>query len=304
MIHKTTGAIFSIWNVYYYDMTNSRYVWTDYYATKYYLSELIGVPVTVDGGDRIYPSAYMYANPYSSPYVAQQWYKNPKTGYGYLFYETLLNRWVISKYLGYGVQETDNGVGAVPRWEGDAWYSLEGSSVNGTYVPRGSLKESPPADVVVDLGIIEGWECDTRIGLYEPVYGSAVTGNKWVGWRALADDGAGAYYKNYEDVELYNSKPTFTKMMPVLSGFDKLVIWYDGENWIISLAAGTKDENVGYWQSADMIGEYSLVYGGGGIPPEPATYTITHHGYSETVPIGGQRMTDMDIAQVAIWLGA
>lgn len=283
MYHKTTNQKFSIWDVFYHDVTAGTHVWLD--GSTYVCSAVVGVPITVDGGSSINPTGFAYN--------AKQYYTSVG-GYNYLWYDSANARWIISNILGYGTRETDNGAGASPRYTGDAWFTNSSSSVNGTYVPRGTLKNgTPPADKTVALGTIIGRSGSSKVGKYSPISGSGLTGDIYVGWYRMTDGTI-----NYaEKADKYNGQPV---MLGDASPFRS--IWYDGSTyWIVSAAAGTADPLVGYWRCATQAGTYSRVFTGGGDPPEPSSYSIT---YKDCVELTGadQRKVDMIVSQVALWL--
>jgi hypothetical protein len=145
-------------------------------------------------------------------------------------------------------------------------------------VPGGSLKNSPPADIVVTAGQIIGWESNTKIGVYTPISGSGLSDNKYVGLRTLID-GTVTFT---ETAQTYNNETCFYSSTKA--------IWYDNTNWILSSAPGVKTEP--YWQSADLIGTY-VIEGSG----TPASYSINVSGYVE-----GTEYVNFATGQVALWL--
>lgn len=285
MFHKTTGKYYAGYEVFYCFAQNgglgepTLHCW--YNGTKYILSsmEYIGVPLTV-AGTRYFPGSYTY--------LGTRYYY---TAVGYLWYQYVNNsnkRWIISGSLGAGTRETDRGVGQNPRWIGDQWYSLDGSDPIGTYIARGSLKETNPTDTkIVASAQAEGRECATKAGLYTPITGSIFTGNRRLGWMTL-NYGTGKDF--VEQITEYNNKPTFLDT-------DGRFLWHDTTNWIISDVVGTKDPLIGYWTCATLSGTYTRTFTGEGDPPTPVTYVLASPTYAE-----GTLTYSALIAQVATWV--
>jgi hypothetical protein len=104
----------------------------------------------------------------------------------------------------------------------------------------------------------------------------------------------------FTETGTYNNKPLFT-------GTNKK-LWYDGSNWIISAAAGTKAIKTGYWSGSAILGTLARQWEATApavtdpVTPDPLdtdknAYNIIIHKYSETI-----RQTSQLIAQVAQWL--
>lgn len=292
MFHRTTGHHYSIWTVKYYDADNARYCWLEIASDLHVISERIGVPVTVNSGDPILPTGFVYNG--------AQFYQNPTASMFYLFLSPSRGVWCMSKYLGYGTRETDNGVGEDPRWSGDEWYSSSatGTDPSGTYIPRGTLKNDTYQNIIVNLAPIEGWMQDEVItpgspaGEYSPVTG--VTDRIRLGWLQLKDENENTFL---ESMTTFNGESVY-------SGDElDLTVWYDSdrEQWIISTAAGVTSSDPGYWYSPYLIGEY--LYDGDLEEPVPETFNISVDTYMEDPPGENARRTArVKAAQVAVWL--
>lgn len=179
----------------------------------YYISEKVGRPLTLSGGDSggtSTPSGLLH------------------NGADYWEFDGLCLWWsgsefVITQGLGIGAFEwletttTRAMVGDPDRisttvtktWRGDVWWSC--ATLTGEYAPRGAGKEPPlitvddvaqprddsavrPGMTVSDAGV-QGWFSPSEAGLYTPVEGSGLSSNKYIGWRTLrAGSGQGALF--------------------------------------------------------------------------------------------------------------
>jgi hypothetical protein len=278
MFIKCTDRKYGTYDVFFYDPDNALWVWKN--GADYCLSALVGVPVSVDSGASKYPSGFVYNG--------QDYYD---IGGGlWLWYDSIASKYVISSYLGYGIQEYSTGTSPVV-WHGDDWWSCD--TLAGTYVRRGAAKEAGHSDKVVTLPAIIGRESAGLIGEYEPITGSGLTGNRYVGWRILEDAVLDPAIEFIESLELLNGEPVY-------NGADGRFLWYDGADYIISPVAGTADELVGYWSCGTLLGTYSLTYEGEGSDPAPETYTISFKEFREKSNAVAYDSQDSYIAQVAL----
>ena len=275
MYLKSTDLYYGTYPVYYYDSDSNMWIWS--ISTTYYQSAIIGYPIKIDGATQIYSSGYIYNGyPYYVTTISSVIY--------YVWYSTDLAKWIISTYLGYGIREYSSN-------SGDPWWSLSGTTITGTYVKRGNQRSSG-SNKVVTAGIIEGRSASALIGIYEPVAGSAVTGNVWIGWKILEDTILDPAIEFIQDEALYNSLETYTSATRS--------IWFDGSNYIISNAIGTKDTLIGYWSCATLLGEYTRTFTGEGDAPVPETYTIILKEYRALSSVHDS--FDIYMGQVAVWL--
>lgn len=269
MFHNTTSRYWGLVTIYGYDQTNSLWWWSS--IGPYYISAIPGVPITVDGGSRCNPSGFLYNG---QPYYT--------VSGGYLWYDSTISKWVISSALGYKTDEYSETVDNVTTWYGDAWWSS--SSLAGTYTARGSGYGGTAKAVA--LGTVVGWKSTSKYGAYTPETGSGLSGNKYAGWLTYQDSSRGETF--IDDGTLYNAKPHFAG--------DGNALWYDGSNWIVSSAKGTKSATVGYWSGAAIPGTLARVYSGAD-DTDPTAYSITLKEYGSTT-----QQTSHLIAQVALWL--
>jgi hypothetical protein len=268
MFHKVSGS-YAGWTILGYDQEKN--LWLSLYGSDYYISALIGNPISVDGGDALYPLGYLYGGKPIYPGVG-----------GYSFLWCSGSTWVINNVLGYGKREVDEGVDEDPRYTGDAWYANSSSSPAGTYVPCGTLKNSNPASIIITESNVVGWKSTDKIGLYYPV--SDEEGTKRVGWIKMEDASA-------ED-DYIEESGTYEGEM-VLKSTD-YYIW-KSTKWTLSSALGEKSGY--YWESDKFDFDTPNVFYYVGEDEGVESKTITFVEYFE-----GSKAVDVNIAQVALWL--
>jgi hypothetical protein len=260
----------------YYDPVSGLWIWHDSVDGNYYMTTAPGRPMDItDGGSvqTVYPSGYLYTGRdyyYLSVYPAG-WYVWTDGGYYY-----------ISQSLGHSILEysRSSGVG-VTTWHGNTWWRSGGESRLGIYNPRG-LNKDINTDKTIAYAQIQGrfkTQAGGVQGEYVPVEGSAISGNKYIGLNrydvsystSLLGPQYGIFTQTLDD---YLSKPMF-------AGCDSKALWYHTASgkYVISSAAGSRNELTGYWQSSDISGTYTRVFTQAGDPPavapEPESYIVT-----------------------------
>lgn len=172
MFHNTTGRYWGNVTIYGYDQTNSLWWWGD--GSNYYISEIPGIPITIDAGQNYNPSGFLYNG---------QYYYD--VAIGYLWYDSYLTKWIISSAIGYKTDEYSTEINGVTTWYGDAWWSSSSSSIVGSYTARGSGHGGTSKTVA--LGKVIGWKSASQYGVYTPETGSGLTGDKYAGWLTFKD---------------------------------------------------------------------------------------------------------------------
>jgi hypothetical protein len=205
MYKKTTGK-YGTYQTYFYDTENNNWVWKS--GSTYYLSAIVGLPITVDGGANINISGFLYN---SNDYYT--------SGGLYYFYDST-NGYVATSYLGFGMTSDL------------AWWKC--ATLAGTYVKQGTAE----SDKVVAMGAVAGRSSATLAGVYTPVTGGGMTGDKYIGFLRydvdliIAGETTSGIFT--QTLIIHNNKPTF-------SGFDEKYMWYDlaSSKWIIGGQVGT-----------------------------------------------------------------
>ena len=250
----------------YYNITLSMWLWRSVYDSKYYMSSNPGLPITVSPSTtRIYANGLTYNGYDIFP--------------GYIWWNTDLGKWTYSYYLRYGIRSTDQ------YWVGPSNYDTPW----GTYEPRGA---APAGNKTVAVASVLGWESNTKAGVYTPVSGSGMTGNKYFGWARYGYD-TGKYFEEVSPEVLYNSKITLKN-----NETPARYLWWDSSSskWVISSVVGTKAAAAGYWDCSTIEGTYSLTYSGGGDPPSPEEYVLASPSYIDRTD-----NAPMYMSQVGVW---
>jgi hypothetical protein len=144
MYHKTTEKTFGECPIYYYDPITELWIWKS--DASYYMSALIGLPVSVDTATDIYPLGFLYNS--------KDYYYDSTTEL-YLWYSG--SAYILSRTLGYGTTTSD------PWWScatltgeyvaqpQSSEYAWTGDVVTVTFVKHGK-KAGDSIDVVFDTG--------------------------------------------------------------------------------------------------------------------------------------------------------
>ena len=260
MFKKCTGNYGTL-PIYYSDPSNSLWVWK--YGSNYYVSAIVGMPLTVDSVGPNYMSGFVYNE--------ENYWRIGSTQY---LFKDATNGWVITSYLGYGMLSTQQ------WWKG-------GSNFTGTYTKQGTAS----SDKIVALETILGYESTDLFGEYDPVAGSGLTGKRYLG---LGTYNYGTSKDFVETIPLHDGKPTYK------STDGTYFLWWDGTDskWTISFSVGVKSATVGYWEKTGTVeGSYSRLYSGGGTAPEPASFALASPSYEE-----GEEHSSIYLSQVALWL--
>jgi hypothetical protein len=274
--------------VHYYDPVARLWLWG---SNPYYISANVGIPI-ICNNNVIFPSGFTYNGKdiYITSIPNQLWWMGSTT-YS-LWYNSTIG-WVISPCTGFNCKEySETSDMGVVSYLGDTWWSC--GSLAGTYIPRGKnrLPLNTRNNVVVTMSTPTGWTSTTMFGEYvrtaNPPSGNVT--KKVVGLATYSYTG-GTFTQTLETM---NGKPIYA------SSAKKM--WFDGSAYIISSAAGTKDINIGYWQSSTIAGTYTRQFTAPetdpeAIPPEPESYTLTFASF-----IAGTNTADIYMAQEAVWL--
>ena len=261
MFLKTTGRKWGTITVLGYDINNSLWNWQD--GSTYYISTIVGKPITIDGSGLYYPTGYTY-NAYDYYIVSD----------GYLWYDSS-DGLVITSCLGSCNTSTYS-------W----WKSLSG--LIGIYQKQGTAS----ADKTIAYGAVAGW---SRTGTFNGVYTRIGQPDKYVGWLAYSY-AFGKYFTEYPP-QIYGGKKVFWD-----NSVDYRVMWWDISisKWVISMSLGLKSETQGYWSCTTAEGTYVRTFTPTGtppsIPPAPETYVLTSTYLTTTVQY------PIYMGQVALWL--
>ncbi len=246
--------------LYWYDPDEDLWVWHSYCPvdSRYdgdFISQKIGIPIKINGGETLYPNYDITGFVYYKDGDKYLW-----ADYDYYYG----NKWYYSNGVGSGTEEHVYNLSDIPVtytefdytnciFTGDEFWETPWGGYYGllslpTLKPRGSALQNNLPDKVITPEIIKGWKAVgytywLKTGIYAPFTGTTANDipqrNRYVGWI------------KYDEVSWVQQQNTYNGVA-VFKHTDGRYLWRrnrpnGGYEWIISDTLGIKDPLIGYW---------------------------------------------------------